>query len=66
MQTIEISPEEYPGSVATRANSCTVRGQTRANGDVEIVRSIKGEDNLLTVIPKEKRAELAKFLLEAE
>jgi hypothetical protein len=66
MKIIEISAEQYPGSIAQRSVPCTVRGQTRANGDVEIVRTASDTDTLLTVIPKEKRAELAEFLAHAQ
>lgn len=67
MKIIEISSEEYPNSVAVRRfGASVVRGQTRPNGDVEIVRTVKDNDSVLTIIPKSKRAELAQFLVEAE
>lgn len=43
-----------------------LRARTRRNGDVEILKSRQGDEILLGVVPKEKRAELAQFLVSAE
>lgn len=59
-----ISNEENAGDVRCgQAHSETVRIQSRRSGDMEIVSSCRGEDIIILTIPKEKRAELAAFLV---
>ena len=64
-QQLEISNEERPHDCRTGSNvSHTVRAMKTPNGDVEIARCNRNGDNILTVIPRAKRAELAQFLVE--
>lgn len=66
MQTLEIVPKSDPGTVYVSSSIYTA-AQTRANGDVEIVANLlRGEQSLLLVIPKSKRAALAQFLIDAK
>lgn len=55
-----------PNISRATAASVALRFQTRPGGDVEIVNSGGGDDSFLGLIPKDKRAALAKFLLETE
>ena len=68
MQILEISSEINPHNCRTGGETdrrCTVSSETTPNGDVEIVRNSRDRREVLTVIPKSKRAALAQFLVEA-
>jgi hypothetical protein len=65
MQIIDLSNEEIPhdvrrGSIVT----VKVRAEHSPNGDIEITRTRKDNRVVLTVIPKDKRAALANFLIQ--
>jgi len=65
MQIIDLSDEEIPHDVR-RGSTVTVivRAECSPNGDIEITRTRKDTRTVLTVIPKDKRAALAQFLVE--
>jgi hypothetical protein len=60
---LELYPEDEPYSLS---NSAIVRASTTARGDVEIARDNGDSHRVLTVIPKDKRAALADFLIHAQ
>lgn len=63
MQILEIHPEDRPYALS---NTAVVKAMTTPRGDVEICRTDGEVHNVITVIPKHKRAELAQFLTTAE
>jgi len=63
MKIIDLYPEDHPYALS---NSAIVRASTTPRGDVEIARDNGDSHRVLTVIPKEKRLELANFLASAE
>jgi len=63
---MEIAAKADPRVVYPSNCVCT-KAQTCSNGDVEIVANmLGGGQNVLALIPKEKRAELADFLVHAQ
>jgi hypothetical protein len=60
---LELYPEDAPYALS---NSAVIHAFSTRRGDVEIARCDGDSHRVLTVIPKEKRAELAQFLVEAE
>ena len=65
-QQIELAPEYAPHQVGSGGlHSAMTHAMKTPNGDVEITRTIGGDERrVLTVIPRDKRAELAAFLVE--
>lgn len=63
---LELSDEYAPHTVGRGGSvSAAVHAFKTRNGDVEITRTFGGDDRrVLTVIPKDKRAALAQFLVE--